>query len=488
MYQWQKIKEMRLVGDSIKKIARELHVSKNTVRKYVRSSEEPEMKHRVFSREVEAYEKEVARMVGDGFIGTRIFNDLKGLGFEGSLSSVHRYVRGSRDEILRLRSMTTRFETEPGEQMQYDWKEWEMNVGGCPRKFYFHALVLGYSRKKFYVCSETITTTDILRAIHEGMLSFGGCAKYLVIDNPKQMVLLHRKDGVVRYNDGFLRFCGLFGIIPSPCQNYRAQTKGKVERPFFYLQEHFLRGLEVQNVQELGEKLAVFTASVNAQYHRGIETTPDARFSEEQSRLTPLPEVDPSRWISREIRKVSRDGFVSLDAKLYSVPMRLAGKQVLVENIFGKQFKVYEGMRCACEFDKRTEGPYQPVHPEHVAIHEQMEDKRKKRRSEVVIRFLDLFGERGKTFFEGLEVSQRENAYFHLHDILAMTQFYTTEHVGDVLSECCSLQVFNRNTVKGLLSKKPHKMISISPCVRSDVPTVFIGRSLSVYKELTYAG
>lgn len=487
MYFWNKIKEMRLQGKSIKKIARQLDMSKNTVRKYLRSVEEPTLKKREFPSRVKPHEKEVTRMIDEGFIGTRIYTELKALGFGGSLSCVHRYVKRIRDEVLRQRSATTRFETEPGEQMQYDWKEWTMCVAGVERKLYFHALILGFSRKKFYACSETIMTPDILRAIHEGMVTFGGAAKHVVIDNPKQMILLHRKDGVVRYNDDFLRFCGLFGIIPSPCQNYRAQTKGKVERPFFYLQEHFLRGLEVQSVEELDQRLAAFTATVNAMHHRGIETTPNARFVEEQPRLRPLPEIDSARWMTREIRKVSRDGFVSLDAKLYPVPMRLTGKEVLIENVFGKQFKVYENGHCVCEFSKRREGAYQPIHPEHVAIHRQMEDRRKKRRCEGVIRFLDAFGPSAEPFFEGLKTSQRENVYFHLHDILSLTQFYTAEDIGTVLSDCCSMEVFHRNTVKGLLSKKPLKMSSVmEPLVGVMVPSGVVTRSLADYKELAY--
>lgn len=487
MYQWQKVKECRLKGMSIKKIARTVKMSKNTVRKYLRSVEEPAMKKREFPSRVTPHEKEVARMIGEGFIGTRIYSELKALGFSGSLSCVHRYVKRIRDEVLRQRSATTRFETEPGEQMQYDWKEWTLRVGGVEKKLYFHALILGFSRKKFYACSETIMTPDILRAIHEGMVSFGGSAKHVVIDNPKQMILLHRKDGVVRYNDHFLRFCGLFGIIPSPCQNYRAKTKGKVERPFFYLQEHFLRGLEVQSMEELDERLAAFTATVNATHHRGIETTPNTRFVEEQPRLLPLPEIDSSQWLTREIRKVSRDGFVSLDAKLYPVPMRLTGKEVLIENVFGKHFKVYENGHCVCEFSKRRDGAYQPIHPEHVVIHQQMDEKRKKRRSEGVIQFLDAFGPSAEPFFEGLKASQRENAYFHLHDILSLTQFYAAEDIGDILSDCCSMAVFHRSTVKGLLSKKPLKPPSVmEPIIGVMVPSGVLTRSLADYKELAH--
>ena len=46
MYKWQQVKAFRAKGVSMKKIARELHLSKNTVRKYLRHLEPPVFKKR----------------------------------------------------------------------------------------------------------------------------------------------------------------------------------------------------------------------------------------------------------------------------------------------------------------------------------------------------------------------------------------------------------------------------------------------------------
>lgn len=81
------------------------------------------------------------------------------------------------------------------------------------------------------------------------------------------MVITHRKDGIVRYNDDFLKFCGLYGIQPSACENYRPRTKGKVERPFYYVQEQLLRGLEVKSLSEFAAKLKEFQDEYNQRPH-----------------------------------------------------------------------------------------------------------------------------------------------------------------------------------------------------------------------------
>jgi transposase len=175
---------------------------------------------------LDGYEDRVEEMLERQYIGTRIHEELTEMGFEGSLSTVHRHIREIKKEAVIREKVTTRFETPPGRQMQYDWKEWQLPVAGRAVKIYLHEVVLGYSRKKHYSWSLGITASDVIRAIEAAILFFEGVASELVIDNPKQMVLVHDRNGVVRYTDEFLTFCGLYGIDPSPCQNYRARIKG----------------------------------------------------------------------------------------------------------------------------------------------------------------------------------------------------------------------------------------------------------------------
>lgn len=63
MYKWQQVKALRAQGVSIKKIARQLKLSKNTVRKYLRSSEPPCFKARHYSGLLDQYEESIKEMV-----------------------------------------------------------------------------------------------------------------------------------------------------------------------------------------------------------------------------------------------------------------------------------------------------------------------------------------------------------------------------------------------------------------------------------------
>ena len=98
MYRWQQVKTMRADGFSIKKIARVLKVSKNTVRKYLRDPNPPEFNPREYPRELDKHQQEIDQMLAKKYIGTRIYAELTKQGYRGSLSSVHRYLRGIKED------------------------------------------------------------------------------------------------------------------------------------------------------------------------------------------------------------------------------------------------------------------------------------------------------------------------------------------------------------------------------------------------------
>ena len=98
MYKWQRIKALHAQGVSIRQIAATVGVSRNTVRKYLREAGPPQFKAREYVKELDNYKEAIKDMLAKGFIGTRIFNELTDMGYKSSLSSVHRYLRGLKEE------------------------------------------------------------------------------------------------------------------------------------------------------------------------------------------------------------------------------------------------------------------------------------------------------------------------------------------------------------------------------------------------------
>jgi len=485
MYKWQQVKALRAKGVSIKKIARKLKLSKNTVRKYLRSHEPPQFKARRYEKMLNEYEDKVREMLEKRFIGTRIYSELTGMGYEGSLSTVHRYIREAKKEEEISKKITTRFETAPGRQMQYDWKEWDLPVDGKTLRVYIHEVVLSYSRKKYYVYSLSIKTSDVIRAIEGAIHFFGGVAPELVIDNPKQMVITHERGGIVRYNDEFLRFCGLYGIDPNPCQNYRARTKGKAERPFYYLQEHLLRGLEIKDLTEFDLRLKEFMDGYNLRVHSTLKESPEERYSREKGYLKGIPSVEPTVLYEREFSKVSNDGYISYNGGFYPVPMRLCLKEVRVEPIFGRLLRVYdEKGHLAVEHQVNLfERGLRPEHPEHEEINSRLREKKQTQRSEVVDRFIETFDDTGRLYAEGIKERVGANLYWHLSEIMKYTELYSVSEVSDVLAECIRIGAYHKNSVKRLLSlRKIHEPVAVPAPAALIFPSVDITRGLSAYR------
>lgn len=118
------------------------------MRKYLRRQEPPVLKKREYDRILDNHDLSTREMLKKDYIGTRIYNELIGTGYRGSLSSVHCYIaeiKGAED-IKRL--ATTRVETAPGKQMQYDWKEWQLPVEGKSVKIYIHEVVFKLQPQK----------------------------------------------------------------------------------------------------------------------------------------------------------------------------------------------------------------------------------------------------------------------------------------------------------------------------------------------------
>ncbi len=272
---------------------------------------------------------------------------------------------------------------------------------------------------------------------------------------------------------------------------YRARTKGKVERPFYYVQEHLLRGLRVEHLEEFDQKLEALRDEYNRRPHSSLGEPPRERFEQEKGELKPLPVVEPRVLYDREIRRVSNDGYISCRGGFYPVPMRFCLQQVWVECVLGRQLRIYEkkGM-LACEQEIRLfDQGQRPEHPEHEAIDEVFQKKREGARSALVQRFIALFGETGQQFIAGFREAIGANLYWHLSEILACCDLYAGQEVKRVLEVCIRMGSYHKSSVLRLLDPsrlKPATLEATSAYERW--PRQEITRPLSVYSDLVEVG
>ena len=122
-----------------------------------------------------------------------------------------------------------RFETAPGEQMQFDWKESLRMADAEGEVFEFNVFsaTLGYSRLHRFVYSRTRTEDDVMACLLAVMAANGGTARTLVTDNMSSIVSSSASGR--RVSARFARFAAAAGFELELARPRSPQTKGKVE-------------------------------------------------------------------------------------------------------------------------------------------------------------------------------------------------------------------------------------------------------------------
>jgi transposase len=257
-----------------------------------------------------------------------IFERLQKLGYTGGISILKEFVHPLRPAVAG-HAPVQRYETKPGEQVQFDWGEFVYEYEGKKHKFYGFTAILGYSRMRFITFVKRCDTPTLIRCFMDACEYFGGLTRVALTDRMKS-VLLEMEDNKPRWNPRFADFMVSIGMTARVCKPYTPQTKGKVERTVSHVKKSFWAGVNFTDLDDLNRQAHGWCERINSRVHRTIHVRPVERLAEEQ--LLPLPTDFAWERFATEERKVTWDGYVSYDGVLYGLPgkLELAGKYVQV--------------------------------------------------------------------------------------------------------------------------------------------------------------
>ena len=127
--EWTTIRTLRAKGNSQRKIASLLNISRNTVKRALQSDEIPKYQcNQQQQSQLEPFREQIERMLFvDHFIGSRIFNELKNLGFQGQKSAFYSYLATLKTS-KQLSKISKPYQTAPGEQAQFDWSPYTVMI------------------------------------------------------------------------------------------------------------------------------------------------------------------------------------------------------------------------------------------------------------------------------------------------------------------------------------------------------------------------
>jgi transposase len=352
-------------GESQRRIAKDLRMSRTTVSKYQAWAEaqgyldpgcpmpddtaltaaltETPRPPRAESS-VEPYRELVQAWLDQGVEMTAIWQHLQDdYRYPGSYSSVRRFVRRLRPHEPEV---FVRVHTAPGEELQVDFggvgQLYDPSSGRLRRAYVFVA-TLCYSRHQYaeFVFDQKVPTWIGLH--RHAFESWGGVPQRVVVDNLKAAVvkvLVH--DPIL--GEAYRRMAQHYGFLISPTRPYTARHKGKVENGVHYVQRNFMAGRQFLDIYAANQRLQTWVEErAGTREHGTTHQPPLYLFHEyERAALLPLP-AEP--FTLREVKPVTvhPDCHVSIDKSYYSVPYRYVG-QTLDAYVSERVVEIYRGL------------------------------------------------------------------------------------------------------------------------------------------------
>jgi transposase len=328
------------LGWGAERLAKEFGCARNTVRRYLREGG------------AVAFRKPVRRTAFDGlddWLRERFFRHGGNADVvRQELASEHGIVIGLRSVELRVQRWrrelkaqmraTVRFETAPGHQMQIDFGDTRVWIGGERVRVHLFVATLGYSRRLHIRPSLRERQADWFEGMEGAFLRFGGVPAEVLFDNAKALVEHHdAATREVRFNGRLHAFARYWGFTPRACAPYRARTKGKDERGVGYVKKNAIAGRCFESWAALEAHLDRWTREIADQrVHGTTGVAPAERFASEAGALRPLGGRAPFGQLRDLVRKVQADCAIDLDTNSYSVPWRLIGESVQVVVLGGR--------------------------------------------------------------------------------------------------------------------------------------------------------
>ena len=254
-------------GRAIKDIVRDLHVSRNTVRKVIRSGATAF----AYEREVQPLPKlgpwrdDLDRMLAtnagkpprERLTLIRIFEALRGLGYEGGYDAVRRYAKGwkrARTAVTAPAFVPLSFA--PGEAYQFDWSHEVVLIGGVTTKVKVAHVRLCHSRMMFVRAYPRESQEMVFDAHDRAFAFFKGTCQRGIYDNMKTAVETIFVGRERAYNRRFLQMCSHYLVEPIACTPASGWEKGQVENQVGLVRERlFTPRVRVKSYEELNALL-----------------------------------------------------------------------------------------------------------------------------------------------------------------------------------------------------------------------------------------
>ena len=326
---------------TITEIARDMGLSRPTVRKHLATVEEPKYqriqpvapKLGQFEEQLTKWLEEEAKLPRSRRrSGQRLFEGLQALGYSGAYDSVQRFVKHWKSDHHgpKLTEAFVPLLFQPGDACQFDWSQEQVELGGVLQHIKVAHFRMAYSRQMFVVAYPREQQEMVLDAHSRAFLFFGGVPARLIYDNLKTVVDAVYAGKERQFNRRFLTLANHYLFEPVACTPASGWEKGQVENQVGNVREWLFTPLaRFASFAELNAWLAIRCQELAQRSHPAqSERTIAACFADEQMLLRPIT-AHFDGYVEQMMR-VSSTCLVRVDHNRYSVPASAAGKAVSV--------------------------------------------------------------------------------------------------------------------------------------------------------------
>ena len=240
----------------------------------------------------------------------------------GNYSNFYKYTKKNKLIKKKNNSFHPRYETEFGEQLQFDWKEdiKMFNKYGEVFEFNIFSSTLSASRLHVFIYSKYKTRIDVQRCLVKTFQYIGGVTNEALTDNMSSIVNTSKKE----FLPEFKYFSKEIGFTPKKCKVKHPFTKGKDESCNRFINWLIPYNGEFETEEELIEIIKNINIKVNQQVNVTTGVTPILLFQKEKEYLKPLPnnKILNSYLYDTVTSKVSNESLFYYKGSKYSVPIK----------------------------------------------------------------------------------------------------------------------------------------------------------------------
>lgn len=326
---------------SISAIARDMGLSRPTVRKLLRTLEEPKYERvQPDSPKLGAFEERLTNwLIEDALLararrrsGRRLFEGLQAIGYGGAYDSVQRFVKRWKccNQSPKITEAFVPLLFQAGDACQFDWSCEQVEIDGVLQKIKVAHFRMAYSRQMFVVAYPREMQEMVLDAHNRAFAFFGGVPARVIYDNLKTVVDTVYQGKERAFNRRFLTLANHYLFEPVACTPASGWEKGQIENQVGNVREWLFTPLaRFACFADLNAWLAKRCTELAQRPHpTQNDRTIVQCFTEEQPVLRPVTAVFDG-YVEHMMR-VSSTCLVTVDRNRYSVPAGIAGKAVSV--------------------------------------------------------------------------------------------------------------------------------------------------------------